>query len=235
VEGRNLVIEFRSAGGKLERLPELSAELVRLKVDVLLCGVTDTTRAAREATDTIPIVMVAVADPVGAGFVVNLARPGGNIMGLTGISFELNAKRLQLLKEVVPSLSRVAVLLNPAHPAASRNWQEARAAAPGLSLQLQRVEVRDVGSLEAAFARMGRDGAQALAVLPDALMLAMRTSIATLAMKHRLPVISEYRQFVAAGGLMAYSADLADLYRRAAALGLTIPPAVLARAHEVIQ
>jgi ABC-type uncharacterized transport system substrate-binding protein len=268
VLGQNVVIVVRAAGGKEERLPETAAELVRLGVDVIVAATTPQTRAAKAVTSTIPIVMVTVADPVGSGLVASLARPGGNVTGLTNMTLELNGKRLQLLTELVPGLSRVAALLNPSHPAAARNWAEAEAAARPLGVTLHRVELRDPGGLPGAFAAVVREKAEALIVLPDPLVYGARAPIAALAAKHRLPAVYELKDYALDGGLMSYGTSLPDLYRRAAgyvarilkgakpadlpvelpikfelvinmktakALGLAIPPAVLARADEIIQ
>ncbi len=214
--GQNITLEFRGAAGKQERLPELAAELVRLNVDILVTPGTLATLAAKHATTTIPIVMVAVGDPVGTGFAASLARPSGNITGLSDVNPDLTAKRLQLLKEVVPKLARAAVLLNPAHPPNVRQLEETQAAARTLGVALQILEVRRSDDIERAFTAVARERAGAVVVLPDAFTVAHRDQIAELALRHRLPTMFAQRSHVAAGGLMAYGASVADLYRKAA-------------------
>lgn len=214
VEGQNIIVEWRLAEGRFERLPEFAAELVRLKVDVILAPADPYVEVARKATTTIPIVFAVVADPVGRGFVKSLARPGGNITGLSSVVRELTGKRLELLKETVPGVSRIGVLGNPANPATSAlTWPET---ARALGVQLLVQEAREVGDLEGAFAAMRRGGVAAVIELPDAMFYAQRRRIADLALKHRLPVMSANRDFVEAGGLMAYGADIGDLIRRSA-------------------
>jgi putative tryptophan/tyrosine transport system substrate-binding protein len=218
VEGQTIAIEFRWAEGELERLPDLAAELVRLKVDVIVTsGGTPVSLAVKQATDTIPIVMTVGADPVGTGLVASLARPGGNITGLTLFTPELEGKRLELLKELVPGISRVAVLANPVNPATARMVRETEVAAQALSIPLQPLEVRDPGEFEGAFAAMTSAKADALIVLPDPMLTAQRTRIVELAAKHRLPAMYGFREDADAGGLMAYATDYPDLLRRAAA------------------
>jgi len=214
VEGQNIIVEWRLAEGRFERLPEFAAELVRLKVDVIYAPADPYVEVARKATTTIPIVFAVVADPVGRGFVQSLARPGGNITGLTNVSRELAGKRLELLKETVAGVSRIGVLTNPATSALT--WPETEAAARALGVQLLVQEAREVGDLEGAFAAMKRGGVAAVIKLPDAMFYAQRRRIADLALKHRLPVMSAFRDFVEAGGLMAYGADIGDLIRRSA-------------------
>ena len=216
VEGKNIVIEYRSAEGKLDRLPALAAELVVFKVDIIVALNPPSARAAKNATKTIPIVMRSTDDPVTSGLVDSLARPGGNITGLTSISTDLIGKRLEILKEAVPRTSRVAVLRNPTAPDAALKWQEAETAGRALKLQLQSVEVRGLNDFESAFKAAIKHRAQALIVLRNPLIVNNRTKIAELAVKNRLPSIYDDREFVDAGGLMSYGTDLADLHRRAA-------------------
>ena len=216
VEGRNIVIEYRWAEGKYGRLPDLAAELVRLKLDLLVAVSTPGAQAAKRATKTIPIVMVAIADPIAIGLVASLARPSENITGLTFISPELTGKRLELLKEVVPGLTRVAVLANPGHPGSAPQVREAQVAAQALGLQLQLWEVRDPKEFDSAFSAMTRERVGALIVLSDALFLAERRRIADLAAMHRVPAIHYVKEYADAGGLMAYGASIPDQFRRAA-------------------
>jgi putative tryptophan/tyrosine transport system substrate-binding protein len=218
VEGQSIAIEFLWAEGQLERLPNLAAELVRLKVDVIVAiGGTPVSLAAKRATDTIPIVMAVGADPVGTGLVASLAQPGGNITGLTLFAPGLEGKRLELLKEAVPGMSRVAVVSNPVNPAAARMVRETEVAAEALRIPLQLLEVRDPGEFEGAFAAATSAQADALIVLPDPMLTAQRTRIVELATKHRLPAMYGFREDAEAGGFMAYATDYPDLLRRAAA------------------
>ena len=216
VEGRNISIESRSAEGKDDRLPALAADLVRSKVDVIVTLGGAATQAAQQATRTIPIVMSLVNDPVGSGLVASLARPGGNVTGLTVISPDLLGKRLELLKEVVPKVSRVALLRNPDNPADAAMLREVEAAARALGVRLQTLEARNHQEIERAFAAMIRERAGALLILPDGIFLTQRRQIAELAAKGRLPSIMGTSDYPAAGGLMAYGANYRDLVRRAA-------------------
>ena len=216
VAGQNVAIEYRYADSKPDRLPDLAADLVRLPVDVIVAGGSNAARAAQQATRTIPIVLVGGVDPVGLGHVASLARPEGNITGPSAMSAELGGKRLELLKEAVPTVSRVAVLFNPASLGSVHQWREMEGAARSLGVQLYALEVRHADELERAFATATREGAGALIVLRNFLMTTHRTRILHLAAKSRLPVMSEQREFVDAGGLMSYAPSLADLYRRAA-------------------
>jgi len=216
VEGRNITIERRYAEGKWERLPDLAADLVRLKVDVIVAAPTPAIHAAKQATRTIPIVMAISGDPVGTGLVASVARPGGNITGLSIMTSELVGKQLALLKEVVPNVSRVAVLWNPANPLGTPQLREAKAAAPALAVQLQVLPVRAPSEFESAFAAMTRARAGALLVLPDAMFGVNRPQLADLAAKSRLPAMYGLRELVEAGGLMAYGPHYADVFRRAA-------------------
>ena len=215
VEGQNIVLEYRWAGGKPERLPALAAELVRLNVDVIVTGGEQAIAAARQATGTIPIVMGASNDPVGARLVAGLARPGGNVTGMTILSPELSRKRLELLKEVVPRASRVAVLYNAASPGAALDLSQTRDAARTLGLTLHDVEVQRLADFDAAFS-VARERADALIPLADPFFTSHRARIVELARKHRLPGIYYWREYVTAGGLMSYGPSLRDLYRRSA-------------------
>ena len=270
VEGKTIVIEWRSAEGQFDRLPSLAAELVRLKVDVIVTGGPSATRPAKAATVTIPIVITNDNDPVANGFVASLARPGGNITGLSTLSPEIYGKQLELLKEIVPRLSRVAVLGDSTEPLHAQALRETERAARTLRVQLQYLDVRGPNGIETAFqaARSGR--ADAVLVLTSAVLFSHRGQVVDLAAKSRLPVMysSTSPGFPAAGGLMSYGASLTDMDRRAATfvdkvlkgakpadlpieqptkfeliinlkaaneIGLTIPPAVLARADEIIE
>ena len=216
VEGQNIVIETRNVESKLDRLPELAAELVRLKVDVIVALEPPATVAAKNATKTIPIVMRSTDDPVEAGFVASLARPGGNITGVTSISSELYGKRLELLKEVVRGISRVAVLWDPDFPSGLINYKEMEAAAKLFRIQLQSLETRRPEDFEGAFGALATKRAQALITLRNPLIISQQKRVVQLAAKNRLPAIYDDRDFVEAGGLISYGTNLADLYRRAA-------------------
>jgi putative ABC transport system substrate-binding protein len=217
IEGQNIAIAQRYANEVADRLPDLAAELVRLKVDLIVVDGTATARAAKAATQTIPIVFTLAVDPVGTGLVANFARPGGNVTGLTQMAPELNGKRLELLKDLVPGLSRVAVLLNPANPSVPLQLREIEAAAQALGVQLQVFEVRDPKEFDRAFSAMAEGRARALTPLTDAMFFSRRGRIVQLASKNRLPAIYEERRFVEAGGLMSYATSIPDLWRRAAA------------------
>ena len=216
VDGKNIVIEYRSAEGKLDRLSELAAELVRLKVDVIVTSGPSVTRAVKEATTTIPIVMGFDTDPVGNGFVASLARPGGNITGLSVVSPELSGKQLELLKEIVPKLSRVAVLGTSTNPGNSQALKETELAAGAYTVQLQNLDVLSPKDIETAFRDASRGRAGAVLVLASPIIESHRTQIADLAAKNRLPAIYYAPEFVEAGGLMSYGTSFADLFRRAA-------------------
>jgi putative ABC transport system substrate-binding protein len=216
VDGKNIVFEYRFAEDKYERLPGLAAELLRSKVDVILAHATLGTRAAKRATSTIPIVMVGVGDPVGTGFVPSLARPGGNITGVSNNDVGLAAKRLALLKEVVPKLSLVAVLRNPTSPVGDLQFRETQAAARSLGIESQLVDVRDPKELESAFAVMVKGRAGAFAVMGDPLFLSQQKQIANLATTSRLPSVFTRNENVEAGGLMSYGPTLAAQFRQAA-------------------
>jgi putative tryptophan/tyrosine transport system substrate-binding protein len=268
VEGRNFMIEYRSADGRRERFPELATELVRLKVDVILTRGTPAVMAAKNATGTIPVVMAASGDPLLSGVVAGLARPGGNVTGLSAIVVEVTGKRLQLLREVVPGVSRIASLLDMGNPNNALQWKETEIVAQSLGVQPQLLDIRKPGDFGGAFDAAIRQRAGAMVVGIDALTQANHRLIIDLAAKHRLPAIYATREFVDAGGLVAYGVSYPHLYHRAAtyvdkilkgakpadlpveqptkfefainlktakALGLTIPPSVLARADQVIE
>jgi len=268
VEGRTLIIEYRWAAGKYERVPELAAELVRLKVEVIVTVDTRTIEAAKRATSTIPIVMAAAGDPVGSGLVDSLARPGGNVTGLTLMSAELAGKRLQLVRELIPKATRVAVLAYHRTSSTKLLLEEMRGPAQQMGIQLVVQEVNEAGDLPGAFAAMQRERAQALIVQISPLTFENTKRIAELAVKHRLPAMYDVRSFVEASGLVSYGPSLPEMFRRAAfyvdrilkgakpadlpieqptkfelvinmkaakALGLTIPPALLVRADQVIE
>jgi len=271
VEGRSVVLEFRNAEGKRERFPMLAAELVALKVDVIVATGTPAALAAKQATATIPIVFLAVSDPVESGLVTSLARPGGNVTGLSNVAPQLVGKGLELLKQTVPGVSRVAVLWESGatgERADRATLAEAEVAGRALGVQLQFVEVRGPADFDRAFSDMTKRRAGALTVFPGAMLFGERKQLTELAAKNRLATVYPWREYVDAGGLMSYGPDLADSYRRAAgyvakilkgakpadlpveqptkfelvinlktakALGLTIPPSLLARADQVIE
>ena len=267
VDGQNVVIEWRYAEGRPERYPALVAELVRLNVDVLVAGGgTSGAQAAQRATGTIPIVLPVIGDPVAAGLVSSLARPGGNITGLSMLNTEISAKRVQLLQEVMPAVARIAILRDPSTPAADMTATEAAARALGLRLQVLRAGRPE--ELPGAFQAVRKTGAEALIVLASGFFNTQRRQLIDLAARHRLVTVWEHRDFADDGGLMSYGPNLVDMNRRAARyidrilkgatpadlpveqptvfelvinmktarmLGLTIPPAVLARADRVIE
>jgi putative ABC transport system substrate-binding protein len=270
VEGQNLVIDYRFAENRRDRLPDLAAELVRNKVDVIVApGGTPPVVAAREATRTIPIVMMGVGDPVSLGLITSLARPGGNITGLSfGVGFETAGKSLELLKEAVPKVHRVAILSNPTNPSHAPSIDNVKAVARSLSVQLHLFEARAPDQLDNAFTSMVRKRVEALLVVPDSLFILNRGRLADLAARRRLPAIYGYREHVESQGLMSYGPSMSDLFRRTAtyvdkilrgaapavlpveqpskfeliinvkaakALGLTIPPALLLRADQVLE
>ncbi len=266
-EGQNIAVEYRWAEGRFDRLPALAEELVGLKVDVIVAPTSIYAGAAKRATSTIPIVFASHADPIGSGHVVNLARPGGNITGLTVMLSETTAKSLELLREVVPGLSRVAVIWDPATPSHRPGLNAVEAMSGALGFRLQAIAVPSMTEFDSAFSAMVQDRAEGVVVLSTPLFMGGATRLAELAIKHRLPTMFGPREHVEAGGLMSYGPDRADLYRRAAsyvdkilrgakpdlpvqqptkfefvinlktakALGIDVPPTLLARTTEVIE
>jgi putative ABC transport system substrate-binding protein len=216
LEGKNLVIEWRFADGKTERLPGLAAELVRMKVDVIVTQGSPAASAAQKSTATIPIVMGSVSDPVGNGFIKSLARPGGNITGFSNINVEIGPKRLEMLRSIAPKLSRVAVLVNPSNPSHAVYLENIQSAARTVSVTVLPVEARTASEIESAFSKMAREKAGAAIVAADALFSQQVRQIAELAEKHRLPSIAAYREYAEAGGLMGYGQNQADNFRRVA-------------------
>ena len=216
IEGQTITVEYRFASGRVERYPGLAAELVRLKVDVIVAPATPQALAAKRATSSIPIVFVLVADAVGAGLISNFARPGGNITGLTSSSAELGGKRLQLLKQMVPKASRVAVLYNPTDRSNVLILKQLQESVPTLGLTLQPLAVRDLRDFEDAFAAMTRDRGHAMFGTPGALTFEHRKGLVELAATHRIPAMWGHRSFVDAGGLMSYAVNLYEQNRQAA-------------------
>jgi putative ABC transport system substrate-binding protein len=268
IEGKNVRFEYRYAKGHNERFPELASDLVGLNVDVILAWATDAVLAAKQVTTSIPIVMVAIGDPLGSGIVTNLARPGGNVTGCALRVAELEAKRLQLLKEVVPELSRVAILFNPTNHYMPLALQSAQKGAQALHVSLAVYEVHDTTTLDAAFVTLTKDRPDAFIVPADTFLVSQRSRITQFAIENKLPSVYTYREYIEAGGLIAYTPNYDDLFRRAAtyvdkilkgakpgdlpieqprgfhlfinlktarALGLTVPPRLLAAADEVIE
>ena len=215
-EGQNLIVERRYAEGHAERFQDFAADMVRLKVDAVIVVTTPAAFAVRNATTTIPIIHLAAIDPVGTGLIASLAHPGGNITGLAALNAETSAKRLELLREVVPTLSRGAVLWNAANPANALAWKETERAGRALGVALQSVEVRDFADFEGAFAAIAEQHADILLVLQDALTLDYRKEIIGFTLKERLPSMFVGKEFVEEGGLMSYGDRLPDRYRRAA-------------------
>jgi putative ABC transport system substrate-binding protein len=216
VEGKNVVIESRYAEGRLDRLTDLAAELVRLKVDVIVTGGPSPTRATKEATVTIPIVMALDNDPVGSGFVASLARPGGNITGLATLSPEISGKQLELLKEIVPRLSHVAVVGTSSNPGNAQMLKETELAAGAFAVQLHYLDVEDPKDIETVFRAASKGRADAVLVLPNSVLLSQRAQLADLAAKNRLPAVYGQPEYVDAGGLMFYGASITEMFRRAA-------------------
>jgi len=214
VEGKNLIIEYRWGDGNFDQLPEMAAELVQLGVDVLVSGNTSALLALQKATRTIPIVMLTSSDPLSMGLVASLARPSGNITGLSVMSREASGKRLELLRDVIPKLSRVIVLSNPENPVVVKSLQETRAAAQTLDLKLDSVDMRKPSELDRALSVIVGTRPDALALLEDSMILSQNAQIATFALEHRLPSISPFREFTEVGGLMSYGANIPDSYRR---------------------
>ena len=266
VEGQNITIDSRFAEGRSDAVSDLAAELVRLKVDIIVVTSTPATAAAKNATKTIPVVIASAGDPVGLGLIANLARPGGNITGMTHV--DTSGKALELLKEIVPKVRHVALLWNPANPSHARAMESVKLTARSLGVQLQLLEAREPNQFDGAFAAMSKERAGALLVLTDSVFQRDRARLAGLAAKNRLPAMYERSEYVKAGGLISYGLNLSALFRQSAtfvdkilrgakpaglpvqqptkfeltinlktakALGLTIPPSVLARADEVIQ
>lgn len=216
VDGQNIVIEYRWADGKYDRFPALIAELLAQKVDVVVTAGTPATLAVKKATTSVPLVMIAVGDPVGTGIVPSLSRPGGNITGLTSISPELDGKRLELLREIVPNVSHIAVLWNSSSPLQVVAERETRAAAQVLRMRVLSLGVRSIQEIEDAFATIVRERPGALLVLADRLFLQHRGRIMDFATKHRLPGVHAYRELVEAGGLASFGPSYAGMHRRAA-------------------
>jgi putative tryptophan/tyrosine transport system substrate-binding protein len=216
VDGKNIVIEYHYAEGKLDRIPDLAAELVRLKVDIIFSTGPQSTRAAKETTSTIPIVMGFDNDPVSNGFVASLARPGGNITGLSTLAPEISGKQVELLKEIVPRLARVAIFGTSTQPGNAQALKEIELAAGALGVKFQFSDIRGPKDIETAFGTAGKGRADALLVLNSPVFNAQRTQTTELAVKNRLPTIYWATEFVEAGGLMTYSVSFTDLFRRAA-------------------
>ena len=217
VEGQNIVIDYRYAEGRVDRLPDLAAELVGLKVDLIVSWGTQGVMAAKNATETIPIVMIAVRDPIGTGLIASLARPGGNVTGVSGSAgLEWVAKQLELLKETVPKVRRVAILSNPTNAYHQLAIRELDVAARPLGVQLQLLEARGANEFDGAFAAMAAESVGALLVLSDAMLNSHRTRLADLAARSRLPAAYGVRESVEAGGLMSYGPSFLDSFRRAA-------------------
>ena len=216
MEGKNIVIEYRYAEGKPDRLSDLAAELVRLKVDIIVSAGAQATGAAKKATNTIPIVMTNEGDPVGTGFVASLAQPGGNITGLSTLAPEISGKRLELLKEIVANLSRVAVFGSSVSPSNAQSLKETELAGAALNVQLQFLEVREPKDIETAFRAASKGRAGAVLVLAGGVLNSQRKQMAELAVKHRLPAIYPWPESVQDGGLMSYGVNRNDLDRRAA-------------------
>ena len=216
VEGKNVRFEYRYTKGHNERLPELADELVGLNVHVIVTWGTDAVLAAKQATTTIPIVMGAIGDPLGIGIVTNLAHPGGNITGFSSRAAELEAKRLQLLKEAVPGLSRVAMLCNPTNHYMPLALRSARQGAQMLHVSLAVYEVHDITTLDAAFVIVTKDRPDALMVPADTFLVSQRSRIAQFAIESKLPSVYSFREYIEAGGLIAYTPNFYELFRRAA-------------------
>jgi putative ABC transport system substrate-binding protein len=216
VEGKDLVIEYRWGDGRFDRLQDLATDLVRLNVDVIVSGNTAALLVLKRMTTSIPVVMLGPGDPVAARLIDSHARPGGNITGITQMAPELSAKRLELLKQVIPKLSRLAVLTNSANPQTTLALQETADAARTLGLAVQALDAKAPAELDAAFSAIAAGQAQALVLLPDSMHLSQRKRIIEFAAKHQLPTVSHFRQFVADGGLLAYGPDVPDIFRRGA-------------------
>ena len=215
-EGKNIFIDWRDSGGKLDRLPSLAAELVLAKVDVIVTGGPASTRPAKDATNTIPIVMAQDPDPVGNGFIVSLARPGGNITGLSTLAPELSGKRLELLKEIIPRLKRVAVVGSSTEPGNTQSLKEVESASGAFGVHLQYLDVLNPKDIESAFAAASKQRAEAVLVLGGPVINAHRTRVIELAIKNRLPAMYYAAEWVEDGGLITYGVSFTDLFRRAA-------------------
>ena len=215
-KGKNIVIEYRWADGNTARLSALAAELVRLKVDIIVTAGPAVIRSAKDATSTIPIVMAFDNDPVGSGFVASLARPGGNITGLSALFPELSGKRLELLTEVDPTLSRMAVFGTSTQPGTAQTLKESELAAKAFKVHMQYLDVGDIKDIETAFRAARKNGAKAVLVLSSPVLFSQRTQLAKLAVSNRVPVIFPQSEFVEDGGLMSYAPNYPDLFRRAA-------------------
>ena len=218
IEGKNIVFEYRSADDKIERLPALADELVRLKVDVLLAWLTPAAVAAKNATRTIPIVFNGGFDPVAAGLVDSLARPGGNITGFSGIAPLLAGKRLELLKEISPKLSRIAVIWDPQNPGSAQQWKESQLPARELEVQLHSIKVSSVDEFEAAFKAAIKSRSDALALMASPFFYSNQKQFVELATKNQLPTIYPREEFITSGGLISYGSDGKESFRRAASL-----------------
>jgi putative ABC transport system substrate-binding protein len=216
IEGKSIVIDWRYAEGKIDRLPALATELARLKVDAIVSAGPLITRAAKQATVTIPIVMAFDDDPVGNGFVASLAHPGGNITGLSALAPEISGKQLELLREIVPKLSRLAFLGDVTRPGTAQSLREMNVAADGFRVQLQYLEVRGPKDIETAFRAASKEHAEAVLVLSSPILNSQRRRVIDLAVKSRLPAVYPQSQFVEDGGLMFYGVSYTDLFRRAA-------------------
>jgi putative ABC transport system substrate-binding protein len=216
VEGQNIVIEYRWAEGDYQRLPDLVADLVKLKVDLILTSGTPGALAAKRATQTIPIVMAVTGAAVATGLVSSLARPGGNLTGLTTMVPDLEGKRLEILREVLPKLMTLVVLVNPSNPLTAIQWEQAKTSAKTLGIQLQPIELQRPEDFKDAFARVARQRPDAITMIADRFLLAHRTQIVDFVAKTRLPAMYPYRDFVVAGGLMSYAPSYEDLFRRSA-------------------
>ena len=216
VEGKNIIIEWRFAEEKFDRLPALAAELVRLKVDIIVTAGPQATRPVKQATSTIPIVMAQDPDPIGDGFVASLARPGGNITGLSSLAPELSGKQLELMKEIVPKLSHVAVFGTSINPGNAQNLKEVELAAKAFGVKLQYLDVLSPDDIETAFQAASKPRADAVLMLPGSVLVLRRAQLTDLAVKSRLPAIYPQTEFTEAGGLMYYGTNTPDLFRRAA-------------------
>jgi putative tryptophan/tyrosine transport system substrate-binding protein len=216
VEGQNLIIEYRSGEGRIDRFPELAAEMVRLKVDIIVTRGTPAALAAKNATATIPIVMAAIGEPLGTGMVASLAQPGGNVTGLSAFVTELTAKRVEIMREIVPKIARMAMIDNMGNSSVPPQWDEMKRATLAFGIRPQLFDVRKPEDIGPAFDAAIAQQADALTVGTDSVFIASRPRVVELAAKHRLPTIYATREFVEAGGLLSYGAHYPDLYRRAA-------------------